>query len=208
MRPRAPRAAMTLALLALGARQVAAQHAAAGGGSGPVARLAELMQPWQSLYADSAAVSSAVLFAHLGALLLGGGLAVAADRTTLRLGVPQPGDDDARAADRARHARELATLHRPVIAALLVMLGSGVLLLLADVEGLVASPVLYVKIVLVALLLANGARLAAAERAVNAAPSGDMTTVVDEWRRLRAASIASLVLWVATVLAGVVLSNV
>ncbi|GLC27854.1 hypothetical protein [Roseisolibacter agri] len=206
MRTRAPRAA-AIALLALTARQAAAQHTAAGGG-GFVARLAELMAPWQSLYADSAAVSSAVLFAHLGALLLGGGIAVAADRTTLRLGVPQAGDDDALGADRVRHARELATLHRPVVAALLVMLGSGVMLLLADVEGLVASPVLYVKIVLVALLLANGARLAAAERAVNAAPAGDATTVVDGWRRLRAASIASLVLWVATVLAGVVLSNV
>ena len=63
-------------------------------------------------------------------------------------------------------------------------------------------------LVLVALLLANGARLAAAERAVNAARAGDMTTVVGGWRRLRAASIASLVLWIATVLAGVVLSNV
>lgn len=207
MRMRAPRAATTIALLALTARHLAAQHAA-GGDGGPVAWLAELMAPWQSLHADSAAVSSAVLFAHLGALLLGGGIAVGADRTTLRLGVPQPGADDALAADRARHARELAALHRPVIAALLVMLGSGTMLLLADIEGLVASPVLYVKIVLVALLLANGARLAAAERAVNAAPAGDTTTVIDGWRRLRAASIASLVLWVATVLAGVVLSNV
>lgn len=207
MRMRASRAAATLALLALSARHVAAQQSAAGG-NGLVARLAELMAPWQSLYADSAAVSSAVLFAHLGALLLGGGMAVAADRTTLRLGVPQSAEDDGRAADRVRHAQELRALHRPVIAALAVMLGSGVMLLLADVEGLIASPVLYVKLVLVALLLANGARLASAERAVNAAPAGDAATVVDGWRRLRAASIASLVLWIATVLAGVVLSNV
>jgi len=182
-------------------------QAAPAASEGLVARLAELMAPWQSLYADSAAVSSAVLFAHLGALLLGGGLAVAADRATLRLGVPGIDGDD-RDADRARHAAELRALHRPVIVALLVMLGSGALLLLADVEGLVASPVLYVKLVLVALLLGNGARLAAAERAVNGAAAGDGRAVTEGWRRLRAASVASLVLWIATVLAGVVLSNV
>lgn len=208
MRARSPRAAAALALLAVSAGRAAAQGAAPASGDGLLARLADAAAPWQSLHADSAAVSSAVLFAHLGGLLIGGGLAVAADRATLRLGLPQSGDDDARTADRARHAAELRALHRPVLAALALMLGSGVLLALADVEGFATSRAFYVKLALVVLLLANGLRLRRAEQAVNAAPAGDAGALDAGWRRLRAASAASLVLWVATVLAGVVVSNV
>lgn len=208
MRARSPRAAAALVLLAVSARLAAAQGAAAPSGDGLLARLAEAVAPWQSLHADSAAVSSAVLFAHLGGLLIGGGLAVAADRATLRLGLPQAGDGADRAADRARHAAELHALHRPVLAALSLMLGSGVLLALADVEGFATSRAFYVKLALVLLLLANGLRLQRAEQAVNATPADDAAALGAGWRRLRAASVASLVLWVATVLAGVVVSNV
>src|SRR3982750_3449599 len=50
---------------------------AAAEGSSTLARLAE---PWNSLYSDSKAVSSAVLFLHLVPLLFAGGAAITADR--------------------------------------------------------------------------------------------------------------------------------
>ncbi|MGZ8414141.1 MAG: hypothetical protein ACXWZS_17985 [Gemmatirosa sp.] len=181
-------------------------QAASGNDAGLVARLAEAAAPWQSLYSDSAVVSSAVLFAHLGALVIGGGMAIAADRATLRLGAPSSTDAEPLAAARARHALELRALHRPVLTALAMMLGSGVLLALADIEEFATSRVFWLKLALVVLLLANGARLARAERSINAV--GHDAPVDAGWRALRAASIASLVLWIATVLAGVVLTNV
>jgi hypothetical protein len=171
--------------------------------AGLVSRIADAAAPWQSLHADSALVSSAVLFAHLGALVIGGGMAMAADRATLRLGVPSPADAPERDAARARHVLELRALHRPVVAALAFLFASGVLLALSDVEEFATSRAFWIKMALVALLLANGARLARAERAIGSATAG-----AESWRRLRAASIASLVLWLATVLAGVVLTNV
>lgn len=182
-------------------------QAASGDGAGLLARIAGAAAPWQSLYSDSAIISSAVLFAHLGALVIGGGMAIAADRATLLLGVPSTADASARETDRARHALELRALHRPVIIALAIMMASGVLLALADVEAFAASRAFWVKLALVALLLANGARLARAEQSINAA-TGDATSVDAGWRRLRAASVASLVLWLATMLAGVALTNV
>ena len=46
--------------------------------------LAHFFAPWQSLYGDSKSVAAVVNAVHLTGLLFGGGLAVAADRTTLR----------------------------------------------------------------------------------------------------------------------------
>ena len=49
-----------------------------------VPRWRTLFAPWHSLYADSKTVASVVTGVHLVGLLFGGGLAVAADRSTLR----------------------------------------------------------------------------------------------------------------------------
>ena len=43
----------------------------------------ELVETWSSIYSNSAAIKSALGFAHLGGLLAGGGMAIAADRSTL-----------------------------------------------------------------------------------------------------------------------------
>ena len=45
--------------------------------------IADLADSWSSIYSDSAAIKSAVGFAHVGGLLAGGGMAIAADRATL-----------------------------------------------------------------------------------------------------------------------------
>ena len=92
-----------------------------------------------------------VLFAHLVGLL-GGGLALAADRATLRIASATP-------ADRLRHLSELRAIHRPVLAGLTLTFSSGLLMLSADLEMYLDSRVFWVKMVLIGLLIANGCAL-------------------------------------------------
>ena len=163
-----------------------------------VARLADVAAPWQSLYSDSRLVSTAVNCVHVGALLVAGGLALGADRQTLRAA-------RASAAERARQLTELAGLHRLVLAAFAVVAISGVALFLADVEAFAASPVYWSKMGLVVLLLANGALMTRAERTARTAGADDAGTPPRAWRRLRAHAATSAALWLAVTLAGVVL---
>ena len=46
--------------------------------------LARLVEPWNSLYSDSKAVATTVMFFHLVPLLIAGGAALTADRATIR----------------------------------------------------------------------------------------------------------------------------
>lgn len=161
--------------------------------------LAQLAAPWHDLYSDSTAIPVAVVFAHLAALLVGGGLALAADRATLRA---VRGD----AADRARQLGALAATHRPVVAALALSAATGALLFLADVEELAGSRVFWAKMVLVGLLAANGLRMTRAERALRAAPSPHAADD-GRWRQLRASAMASGALWLALLLCGTILGN-
>jgi hypothetical protein len=158
-----------------------------------VARLADLAGPWQSLYADSKVVSAGVNFVHVGGMLVGGGLALGADRQTLRAA---HGTD----ADRARQLGELRGVHRTVVAALALVALSGVGLFLADVEEFAGSGVYWLKMALVALLLVNGAFMTRTEASLAA----DAPTVA-RWGRLRGHAIASVLLWILILLAGVVL---
>lgn len=170
--------------------------------------LAHLVDPWRSAYSNSKVLPSIVTFAHLGALLLGGGFAVAADRATLRT----------RHADltvRQRQLQDLHTVHRPVLIALAVLFVSGLLMAAADVETFFTSLVFWIKMTLVTLLLINGAILYKTEEALQRAASMNSDAAntqrqekVDNlWRRLSATSVTSLMLWTATVLAGAVLLN-
>jgi hypothetical protein len=162
-----------------------------------VQRVADAAEPWKNLYGDSKVVATAVVFAHLGALFVGGGLALAADRATMRAvrgGAPV---DDAG----ARSLADLAGTHRPVVIALALVVASGVLLLLSDVETFWGSPVYWIKMALVAALLVNGWLMTRAESALATdAASGP-------WGRLRTHAVLSATLWMATLLAGVALAN-
>lgn len=165
---------------------------AAAEGSSALARLAE---PWNSLYSDSKAVASAVLFLHLVPLLLAGGAAITADRATLRA---VRGSAD----DRARQLRDLARVHAAVLVGLALSFVSGVLLFLSDVDEFLGSPWFWVKLGIVGLLLANGFVMTRTERAL--ANGGDEGVL---WGRLRTISVLSLTLWIATTLVGVALTN-
>jgi hypothetical protein len=161
-------------------------------GSSALARLAE---PWNSLYSDSKAVSSAVLFLHLVPLLLAGGAALTADRATLRAA---RGSTD----DRARQLHDLARVHAVVLGGLALSFVSGVLLFLSDVDEFLESPVFWVKLGFVGVLLLNGFMMTRTEKAL--ASGGDETAL---WARLRTISVLSLILWITTTLVGVVLTT-
>ena len=160
-----------------------------------VGALAHACAPWQSLYSNSKPVATVVNATHLLAVLLGGGLAVAADRATLRADL---GDSETR----RRLLDELTAVHRPVLAALAVLFVSGLAQAAADVETFAKSPAFALKLVLVTLLLGNGLVLVRTEAALRTADA-----VTPLLRRLRATARMSLFLWAATVVAGAVLVN-
>lgn len=161
--------------------------------------LVQLFAPWKSIYDNSTAVSTGVTFVHVAGLLFGGGFAVAADRSTLR--AVKSGDE----MFRRRQVDELEAVHRPVLIALTVSVVTGVLLATADLENFLGSPVFWIKLSLVALLLGNGILLRNAERAAGRRYAEGGTPESPIWRRLRTVAWLSIVLWTAVALAGVTL---
>jgi uncharacterized membrane protein len=161
----------------------------------PSSWLARLVEPWNSLYSDSKAVATGVMFFHLVPLLIAGGAALTADRATIRL-------SRASIEDRTRQLGEIARTHSIVLIGLALSFVSGVLLFLSDVDEFLGSPVFWVKLAFVGLLLANGYMMTRTERTL--ANGGDQTAL---WGRLRTISVLSLILWIATTLVGVALSN-
>ena len=136
------------------------------------------------------------------ALFLGGGLAVAADRMTLRVPV---GDVDRRRAQ----LREVSVVHPLVLVAIVLLFASGVLLAAADVETFLPSPVFWTKLTLVTLLVVNGALLTRVEHRLTSLTGDQPPGVGDrEWARVRLFSIFSVLLWTATAVVGIVLSNI
>jgi hypothetical protein len=164
--------------------------------------LAHAFAPWQSLYSNSKPVATAVTSTHLLAMLFGGGLAVAADRATLRAAGADP-------PARRRLLEDLGQVHRPVLIALAVLFVSGAALATADVETFAKSPAFAVKLILVTLLLTNGWVLARTESALRAAPAENEPQPWEHrlWRRLRTTARLSLLLWGGLVVAGTVLVN-
>ena len=159
----------------------------------------QLLSPWQNAYSDSAVISTSVTALHLIGMLVGGGLAIAADRTTLRVSSEQPGQ-------RQWHLGELNAIHRPVLMAMLLLFITGVAMIAADVTTFVTSPVLWVKLSLVALLVVNGVILERTETALRRPDrSAEDAAAAKLWGRLRLSAIVSIALWISTLVAGSVL---
>jgi len=166
-----------------------------------VGQIDAFAEPWRRLYAQSPLLSTLILFGHLGGLLAAGGLAVAAERATLRL---DPRDDS----ERRRHLADLERLRAPIWSAFGVAVVSGALLFLADVEAFATSPIFWTKMSLVGLLIGATcvtARLDAALRR----DCNDGGGVHDErrWRRRRAGAIVTALLWFGLVLVGAALAS-
>jgi hypothetical protein len=162
-----------------------------------VEQLARWLAPWESAYNDSKAISITVTAVHVLAMLWSGGLAIAADRTTLRV---------VRGAevDRQRQLLELQAVHRPVLISLGFVILSGILLAAADIKTFAVSPIFWLKLGLVVLLAVNGLVLTRTERALRAAPPPG-AEVPRLWRRLATNSWLSLSLWSLTLIVGVAL---
>jgi hypothetical protein len=162
----------------------------------PPESLTKLLEPWASYYSDSKAVNTLVTFVHLGALLVGGGAAIAADRDTLRAG--SWGDTE-----RGHHLGELRQLHRVVITALIVVVLSGLLMFTGDIETYWGSKVYWTKMLFFVALLVNGAIMRGVEQRL----AVDSRTGSPAWARLRTTAKTSIALWLLTLLAGVALMN-
>lgn len=148
---------------------------------------AGLVATWARLYNDSKTMSDAVTFVHLAGIMLGGGMAVAADRAALHHALDSDVPFTAPLGGFA--------VHRWVVIALAAITASGVLMLLADLHTYIASPLFWVKMGLTLLLLGNGYIRLRAERAV-------LGGVQSARARFRSTSWVSLVLWLVILLAG------
>ena len=156
--------------------------------------LPQLVARWARIYADQKAVSTGFTYLHLAGVLVGGGVAVAADRAALRLS-PEAGPH----AEWSRDLASLTTVHRWVIAGLILTFVSGVFMMLADLKTYLPSVVFWTKMGLIVLLIVNGYLKLRAEAALQ---SGALTA----WGRLRSTTVVSLVLWFAVLLAGTILT--
>jgi hypothetical protein len=158
-----------------------------------MAPLREIVDTWAAFFASSPAARSAVTFAHVGALVVGGGSAIAADLGTMR----------ALRRDTPTLRLELARLratHRLVTGSLAVVVASGLLLMLADLDAFWASTAFWIKMGLFGALLLNGAII------VTQTPASESDSPRDR-ARVHVAAIVSLGLWLATTLLGTVVPN-
>jgi hypothetical protein len=155
--------------------------------------MADLLTNWGSFFANHTLVRVCILFAHVGALVLGAGTAITADRAILRRGRD--------AAARPVLLETIASSHTLIIAALGTLIVSGLLLFAADADTYLHSRVFWTKMTLVAAVLTNGAVLRSAEQH---AARGDERG----WRTLRRTAVASITLWSLTAFLGVSLSNI
>jgi hypothetical protein len=119
-----------------------------------------------------------VTYVHLAGMLVGGGFAIVADRDAFR----SPAVRD-----------NFAEVHKWVVGGLVVMFGSGILMMLADVNTYLTSAAFWVKMGLIALLLGNGYARIRTEAAAG------------PW--LRRTSAASVVLWLAVLLASTIMNT-
>jgi hypothetical protein len=158
--------------------------------------LAAFTAPWRSLFNHSAPVEMSVVGVHVLAMLVAGGLAIAHDRGTLRAGGWTP-------AMRAHHFAELQAVHRTIVVALAICMLSGFALFAADVTTFAVSVPFWIKMALIAALLANALVMRATEGTLRVDSGGGAALA---WTRIRASSIVSAALWGAIVLVSIVLS--
>ncbi len=148
--------------------------------------LSKAVEGWSIFYADHRLVSVTVHWLHLGALLVGGGAAVTADRQFL----------SARREARAGQLAALGGAHRVVVLSLAVVLLTGLLMSAADLRTFVGSRLYWTKLGLLGLLLLNGTALLAFERRAKLGSDAALTG-------LMAVAAASLLLWLLMLFFGV-----
>lgn len=139
---------------------------------------------------------------HVGALLFGGGFAVATDRLTRDAATSTDADV------RTSHLAALARVHPIVTRALWASLASGGVLFALHVERYVTSGIFWSKMALLVALLVTGLAMRVAERDVREAEASESREALEGiWRRLRGAAVASTTLWSLVAIAGVLLEG-
>ena len=149
---------------------------------------------WAAFYSGSAVMRTLVSFVHVAGLVGGGGAAISADRAMLRAtrrGLPVTREQ----------IDHIHNTHRIVILGLAGVIVSGVLLFGADVPTYAPSRLFWLKMVMVAALMINGAFLVRVGRGV---------LMPDEKTRrtMRWTAGLSLALWFLTTLVGAGLPNI
>ena len=150
--------------------------------------VSQILARWAHLYGHTP-VRATVTYLHLVGILVGGGVAVAADRASLRLSPATP--------DWSEELARLASVHRWVVGGLALIFASGLLMMFAELGSVATSGVFWTKMGLIALLLGNGYLRMRAETALR--------QDLDSGSRFRRASVASLVLWFVILLSGTLL---
>src|SRR5438094_6436679 len=153
--------------------------------------VSQLLARWAHLYGHTPG-SATVTYLHLVGILVGGGVAVAADRASLRLSPATP--------DWSQELARLAGVHRWVVAGLALIFASGLLMMFAELHSFATSVLFWTKMGLIALLLGNGYIRMRAETALRQGLAAG-------WGRFRRTSVASLVLWFVILLAGTLLHS-
>ena len=155
--------------------------------------MAALLGAWADLYGGSSLVAIAVTFLHLAGLLAAGGIALALDRSVLRaVKDPTPSSSV---------LEELSASHSVVIGGMALIVITGVLMTAADASFYLSSGVFWLKMILFAVLTANGWVL---KRHGDGLLEDGL--VHERLVRLGTALRRSAFLWFATLLAGVVLT--
>ncbi|HEY6219741.1 MAG TPA: hypothetical protein VIV65_06765 [Gemmatimonadaceae bacterium] len=162
----------------------------------PPEALVKLTEPWNKFYSDSKLTETIVMFLHTAGVLIGGGIAISADRFTLR--ARNWGD-----AERRHHVTELSKLHRVVVTSLGLTAITGVAMFCSDVETFWGSWIFWAKMAVVTGLLLNGARMLGVEKGLAADSSG----ASPYWAKLRTNAMTSMTLWLTATLAGLALVN-
>jgi hypothetical protein len=163
-----------------------------------IRELGQVFDSWKAFYGDSTVLSTTVASAHVVALLGGGGLAIAADRTTLRiLSCPDPA--------RPWLLEELHDVHRPIVIGMAVIVISGLLMLAADLDTYLVSVAFWIKMGFLLLLTANGLFLYRSEARLAQAARGGQVPDSRFCSHLRLSARISIALWILITVVGMIL---
>ena len=157
--------------------------------------LNSLISWWSAFYGNHQLVSVFIHFLHLAALVLGAGAALFADRQVLRaarLGPPE----------REAVLGMLDRAHPHVVSWLVVVGSTGILMTAADAPTFLGSMLYWIKMAMVACLLANGLNMVMAERRAR------RVSLSAGWPRLVTISTISIILWLVTLFLGSLLTVV
>ncbi|MDR0787154.1 MAG: hypothetical protein LBG44_04745 [Gemmatimonadota bacterium] len=113
----------------------------------------------------------------------------------------KPGDLSSRWNRRA----DVSAVHRIVLSGVAVLFATGILITAAEFEEFVETPVFWIKLALVGLLVVNGALLTRKEEILPERTEAPLKNN-GEWARVRRHALFSVTLWIATAAAGIVLS--